>query len=98
LPPPAVLEAYNSLVQDGAERVFRQFETEAEHRRTQEREGLREAMREGRAAQFLAGLFAFSALGITVYAISVGAFTVAAIVGGATLVGVVGAFLYRQRQ
>jgi uncharacterized membrane protein len=94
LPPPAIIAGYDRLVESGAERVFRQFELEAGHRRSQEEQSLRASVAESRMGQVVAALFAFSALGVTAYAIGHGANTVAGIIGGTTLVGVVGAFLF----
>jgi uncharacterized membrane protein len=96
LPPPYILEQYNRSVEGGAERVFRQFEAEGEHRRNQEKLQLQATIRETRLGQWLAGVFAFAALAITLVALVLHAWTVATVVGGTTLVGVVGAFLYRQ--
>lgn len=47
----------------------------------------------GRAA---AAVFAFSALGVAAYALSLGAFTAASIIGGTTIAVVVSAFLLRR--
>ncbi|MFD1333893.1 DUF2335 domain-containing protein [Methylopila musalis] len=96
LPPAEELRSYDGLVQGGAERIFRQFEAEAEHRRGLDSFALAEDAAERRRAQWAAGLFAFGALGVGAFALHLGAHSVAAVVLGATLVGVIGAFLYRE--
>lgn len=98
LPPPSLLADYDELVKDGAERVFRQFELEAEHRRSMEMSAHIEDRQERIWAQVIAGAFVFCALGVAVYALFVGAFAVAGIIGGATIASVVGAFLLRRGQ
>ncbi|GLK75999.1 hypothetical protein GCM10008171_12530 [Methylopila jiangsuensis] len=96
LPPARELRSYDGLVAGGAERIFRQFEAEAEHRRGLDSFALAEDAAERRRAQWAAGLFAFGALAVGAFALHLGAHGVAAIVLGTTLVGVIGAFLYRE--
>ena len=93
LPPPQVLQGFNQLVENGAERVFKQFEWEAEHRRHLESYVAETDRGERRLAQALAGTFAFGALGVAAYALYCGAFTTAAVIGGGTVAAVVLAFL-----
>jgi len=93
LPPPAALAAFNDVVPNGAERVFEQFEIEAEHRRELEAYVARRDGREKGIAQFMAGGFAFTALGVAAYAVSVGAYATASIIGGGSIAMVVAAFL-----
>lgn len=93
LPPPSTLRAFDELVENGAERIFSQFETEAEHRRKMESAVVKQDGRERTVAQVLAGLFALGALGVSLYALSVGAHTTAGIIGGGSIAMVVAAFL-----
>jgi uncharacterized membrane protein len=39
MPPPEILRGYNDVIPDGAERLFRQFEIEADARREHMRRG-----------------------------------------------------------
>ena len=84
------------IVADGAERIFRQFELEAEHRREQERRRSRIVASDTRVGQALAGLYAATAFGVTIYAIARGEPWVAGIVGGGTMVSGILAFLGRR--
>jgi uncharacterized membrane protein len=93
LPPPATLRAFNDIVENGAERVFKQFETESNHRRELERYLARRDAWDKRIAQCLAGGFAFTALAVAAYAVSVGAYATASIIGGGSIAMVVAAFL-----
>jgi uncharacterized membrane protein len=93
LAPPATLRAVDDIVENGAERVFTQFETEAGHRRELERYLARRHAWDKRIAQCLAGGFAFTALAVAAYAVSVGAYATASIIGGGSIAMVVAAFL-----
>jgi uncharacterized membrane protein len=100
LPPPSVLGGFNQHVEDGAERVFRQFELEAEHRRAMDRERLTFQGRqlafirgERRLSQVLAGVYAFGALLLAFYALKEGHPTTAGIIATTSIASVVAAFL-----
>ncbi len=93
LPPPTALSAFDDIVENGAERVFRQFEAEAEHRRSLERDAAATDRRLAFLSRALAGAFAFAALGTAVFALFIGAHIAAAVIGGGTIAAVVTAFL-----
>lgn len=93
LPPPAVLREFDELVPNGAERIFAQFEAEAEHRRKCEDKQLRFGIRDAHIGQFLAGLYAVLAFGVSAYAISKEAYWAASFISGTTIVGGIVAFL-----
>ncbi|HJZ42669.1 MAG TPA: DUF2335 domain-containing protein [Hyphomicrobiaceae bacterium] len=103
IPPPEIIGGYNQVIQNGAERVFAQFEIEAKERRAFNRRGQTMQFVIQILARFVAPLvFALSALAVAAYAISKGYETAAAIIGGATIAMVVAAFtgvpsLLRQR-
>jgi len=62
LPPPAMLDGYNQIIPDGANRIMRMAESEAEHRRSIEKEVLaiqKEDLRRERAERRLGQIFAF---------------------------------------
>ncbi|WP_390888754.1 DUF2335 domain-containing protein [Devosia neptuniae] len=48
LPPPAILDGFNHVAENGAERIFKQWETESEHRRMMERRDFTWSVAEGR--------------------------------------------------
>jgi uncharacterized membrane protein len=97
LPPPAALREFDELVAGGAERIFSQFEKEAEHRRDCEQKQISFAVRDAYIGQLLAGLYAVCAFGVSAFAIYKEAYWAASIIGGTTIVGGIVAFL-RQKQ
>ena len=96
LPPPAILEDFQRIVPDAPERILRQWELEADHRRAYERTALDATVRREALGQISAVLFALTALGVSAFAIWMHEPWVAATIGGGTIVSVVGAFLYRR--
>ena len=98
LPPPSALREFDLVVNDGAERLFREFEAEAEHRRSLERQVVEAEAGQKAAAQWLAGSSSFAALAVSVYALTIDAHTAAAIIGGGSIGMVVAAFLGRKLQ
>lgn len=81
---------------DAPERIFRQWEGESEHRRAYEKAALEASIRRDLIGQISATLFALSALAVAVLALWMGEPWVAGVIGGGTIVSVVGAFLYRR--
>ena len=96
LPPPAVLEDFGRLVPDAPERIFRQWEMEADHRRTYERQALDAAIRRDVRGQASALVFAVAALSVSAFALWLGQPWVAGTIGGGTIASVVGAFLFQR--
>ena len=96
LPPPSVLEGFARLVPDAPERIVRQWELEAEHRRAYERQALEAAIRRDARGQVSALLFALMALSVSAFAVWLGQPWVAGTIGGGTIASVVGAFLYQR--
>lgn len=62
LPSPEVMERYNTLVEDGAERIFVQFEEQGRHRRALELESLRAEIKNQARGQWLGFLISLVAL------------------------------------
>jgi uncharacterized membrane protein len=83
LPPPQALEAYDRVVKNGAERVFKQFEKEGNHRRDMEHLHLNAQIRDLMIGKSLAFIFVMSVVGWGIYAVSKGS----SIVGGAVVFG-----------
>ncbi len=96
LPPPVLLGAYGDVVENGAERVFRQFEKEADHRRSVEQATHDAVVRDIFIGKIFAIVFALSALLFAAFAVAYGAEWAAAIVGGGAIGTVVLAFLNKQ--
>lgn len=93
LPPPAVLKEFDQIVENGAERIFRQWETETQHRRELERKDLDDLIRDNVRSRWFAFSFVMAALAVCVVAIVFGAPWVAAVLGGGTIASVVWAFI-----
>jgi uncharacterized membrane protein len=97
VPPPAVLADFNGVVEGGAERVFRQWELETEHRRNYERKALSGRIWLDGIGRATAFVFAISALAVTAYAAFIGQPLVAAVLGGGTIAAVTTALVYRSK-
>jgi uncharacterized membrane protein len=102
MPPPDILRGYNDVIPDGAERLFKQFETEAHARREYLRRGQAHNLIVALSGRIAALVFALSALSVSAYALHLGHPWAAAIIGGGTIAVVVAAFtgvpaLIRQR-
>jgi len=97
LPPPQILEQFGHVVPDGAERIFKQFEAEAAHRRKQEDRDVRSRIRGVHIGQALAGLYALGAFGLSGYAIAHDAAWAGVLIGGGTIVGGIVAFLGQRK-
>ncbi|MCJ2060122.1 DUF2335 domain-containing protein [Methylobacterium sp. J-048] len=105
LPPPSFVEGYGRAVADGSERVFRQFELEAEHRRQMDRDRLDLQKTqlgfirgERRLSQWLAGVYTFGALALSAYIAHIGYPISAATIATTSIATVVAAFLTFGRQ
>lgn len=93
LPPPSALAQFNDIVENGAERIIAQWETESRHRRDIEKRelalyGWSEIL--GKAFAFV---FLLIAMAVTAYAIYLGQQWAAVVLGGGTIGAVVWAFV-----
>lgn len=102
MPPPEVVQGYNEVIENGAERLFQQFELEAEHRRDLQRRAQKHNLIIALSGRTAALVFSLAALGVTTVALHWGYPWPAAIIGGSSIALVVAAFtgvpnLLRQR-
>lgn len=97
LPPPEVLERFNDVVENGAERIVQAWEQETAHRREMERSELKRYYADMRLGKVLAFLFVLAALSVSAYAASIGAEWLGAILGAGTIGSVVWAFVNRSK-
>lgn len=102
MPPPEIVRGYNEVIENGAERLFRQFELEAEHRRDLQRRTQRHNLIIALSGRFSALVFSLAALGVATLALNWGYPWPAAVIGGSAIALVVAAFtgvpgLLRQR-
>jgi uncharacterized membrane protein len=93
LPPPWHLEKYGQIVKDGAERVFRQFELEADHRRHMQTRSLRLQARDLLVGKCFALVFVLGMITISAYAIYANQPVLAGVLGSGVLGTVVWAFV-----
>lgn len=98
LPDPDSLEAFRQIVPDAPERIIKQWELEAAHRREYEMTALNGAIERDRVGQGAAIVFALSALVAGVIALFLGHPAFATAIVTTTIVSVVGAFLYQRRK
>jgi uncharacterized membrane protein len=102
MPPPEIVRGYNEVIENGAERLFKQFELEAAHRRDLQRRGQTHNLIVALSGRGAALLFSLAALAVASYALYLGHPLAAGVVGGSTIALVVAAFtgvpgLIRQR-
>jgi uncharacterized membrane protein len=97
LPPPAILEGFNQVTENGAERIFQQWELETAHRRKMEERDFRWSVAEGFFGKTLAFIFVVLALGLAAYAVFMGANWLAAFLAAGTIASVVAAFIATNR-
>ena len=93
LPPPQVIAQFDDVVENGAERVFSQFEIEAKHRRTMEANTVRSQFRDLLVGKNFALIFVLGMIITAVYAISEGYPWLAAFLGASVLGSVVWGFV-----
>lgn len=92
IPPPSILRDFDDIIPGCAERIIAQFELEGAHRRQMEDRAQRFRIREAHIGQVLAGLFAVGAFGSSIVAMSYGAFVLAGVLGGSTILAGIAAF------
>jgi len=93
LPPPDVLEEFNRVVDNGAERIVKAWEIESEHRRSIDRRDQRMFYVNAILGKIFAFLFVMAALALSAWALYLDRPWLAGILAGTTLASVVGAFL-----
>lgn len=98
LPPPSVLDGFNQVVENGAERIVSNWEVESAHRRDRERDEQRLHYRDTREARYCALGFVLAALAVSAFFAYLNQPWLAGILGGGTIASVVWAFVYRQKR
>ena len=94
LPEPAELAAYNAIIPDGAERLLKMVEAQSSHRIEMEKLVITSQQAREFRGQLYAFLIAVIFAFIGLYAAINGHTAFACIIVGATLAGIVGAFIY----
>ena len=93
IPPPELLEGYNRVIENGAERIFVDFESQSSHRREIEKTVIESQLAESRRGQLFALVISIFGLSIAAILGYLGHDWLAAGIGGTTLVSLVGAFI-----
>ena len=89
IPPPSILGDYNDVVENGAERIMRAWESETAHRRTIESRDLWLAGANEIGGKVAALIFVLAALAVSAYAARIEAEWFATILGSGTIASVV---------
>jgi uncharacterized membrane protein len=97
LPPPAALERFDQIIENGAERVMRQWESESQHRRELEKRELEIYGESELKGKSYALAFLVLAMAVCVIALYLNQPWVAAILGAGTIASVVWAFVSTNR-
>lgn len=97
LPPPSVLQEYNTAAPNGAERIVKNWEIESVHRREREKDEQRLHYRDAREGRYCALAFVLFALAVSAFFAYLKQPWLAGILGGGTIASVVWAFVYRQK-
>jgi uncharacterized membrane protein len=92
IPPPEIVRGYNDVIENGAERLFRQFELEAEHRRALQRRGQTHNLIIALSGRGAALVFSLASLGVAALALYYNHPWVAGAFGSGTIALVVAAF------
>jgi uncharacterized membrane protein len=98
LPPPEMLQQYNSIVPGMAERLLQAFEDQASHRRAMDEKTLTLNFRLARVGQVSAFVIGVAALGSGTYLASIGHSVTGIAVMFGTIGSMVGAFLWTGRR
>ena len=99
LPSPEVLEKYNTIIPDGANRIMTMAEKQQDHRFGLENTALRSQLRQSKRGQIFGFIICLVGLGISAWAIGTGHELGGSILGGGGLLGLVSVFIYgKQRQ
>ena len=93
LPPPAILDQFNNVVENGAERIVSAWESETKHRQSLERKELSLYALDSVLGKIFAFIFVVGALFCSLWAAISGAEVFATVLGGGTIASVVWAFV-----
>jgi uncharacterized membrane protein len=98
LPPPQLLESYNNVVPNAAERIIAMAESQASHRQELESIAIKAGARDSLLGLISAFILGFSAIASGTYCTLKGMPIGGSIQSGVGLVSLVGVFIYGSRQ
>ncbi|HLS12490.1 MAG TPA: DUF2335 domain-containing protein [Flavobacteriaceae bacterium] len=93
LPSPEILQGYNNVIKDGAERVIRMAENQSKHRMELEKFAVKKQVRQSGRGQIFGFLLALICISATVYLAIEGHENLAKTLGTTTVIGLVGIFV-----
>jgi uncharacterized membrane protein len=93
LPSPEILHQYNTVVKDGAERVIKMAENQAEHRMHLENFAVKGQIKQSGRGQIFGFILALICISATVYLAVEGHETLAIALGTTTVIGLAGIFV-----
>ena len=93
LPSPDVLQQYNNVVNDGAERVVKMAENQSKHRMDLEDFAVKKQIKQSGLGQIFGFIIALFCLSATVYLAVNGHESLAKVLGTTTVIGLVGIFV-----
>lgn len=94
IPPPEMLAAYNEVLPDGAERILKMAEKQSNHRMELEKTAITRQLNQSGRGQIFGFIIAVIAICISAWLAVQGFTVVASVIGGTTVVSLVGAFVY----
>ena len=98
LPHPEVLEYYNKIIPNGADRITAMAERQAMHRQELEKKAIQSEITDSRIGLWLGFIVALAGIGAGTACILNGYQIAGSILGGAPVTGLVGVFVYGSRQ
>lgn len=98
LPPPAILDEYNTTINNGAERIMKMAENQSSHRIELEKHAIKEELKQSSRGQVYGFILAIIGMCIAFGLAYLGHDTVAGIFGTTTIVGLVTVFVLGRKQ
>ncbi|MFW5895383.1 MAG: DUF2335 domain-containing protein [archaeon] len=98
LPPPSILDEYNNVLDNGAERIMKMAENQSNHRIEMEKHAIKEELRQSKTGQNFGFILAIIGMIIAFLLAYLGHDTVAGIFGTTTIVGLVTIFVIGKKR
>lgn len=97
IPPPEILEGYNKVINNGAERIIVMAEKQSNHRMQLEDHAIKEELKQSRLGQVFGFILGIVGLGLATFLAIYDHDTIAGIFGTTTIVGLVTVFVLGKR-
>jgi len=98
LPEPRELAAYNAIIPNGADRIMKMSEAQSAHRMELEKTVIGSQQKQSGRGQIFGLIIGLTGLALSTYAAINGQPTFGSIIGGTTLVSLVGVFVYSKEK